>query len=240
MKKLINILLLTGLFAILPILNEQVEEAYWVGHVATKVEPAMIGTRNVGTTFQVEYNEVQVTLTNLHICRIPNMLRKIRRDDYNRDRIKDKLPPVSFPALQDSDLVDQYIRIGGHPRRIIAVDKFHDLCILEPNPNLKSLSLADSYRSGELVRVIGYPRGLSRTVRKGRIFDKQTTYFPWLQRTTAYVHISAIGYPGNSGSPVIDKYGRLIGVLFAGTSFHTESMIVPLEYVRNFLERELN
>jgi S1-C subfamily serine protease len=99
--------------------------------------------------------------------------------------------------------------------------------------------MADSYRSGELIRVIGYPRGLSKTVRKGRIFDKDSTYFPWLQRTTEYVHISAIGYPGNSGSPVIDKYGRVVGVLFAGTSFHTEALIVPLEYLKNFLAREL-
>ena len=240
MKKVIRILLLCGMFAILPILNEQVEEAYWVGLASSKVEPAMIENRNVATTFQLKFEDMQYTISNLHVCRIPNIVENIRRNDYNYNQIKKGLKPRTFPPLKDSDLVDELIKVGSAYRRIIAVDEFHDLCILEGNINIPAFTMADSYRSGELVRVIGYPRGLSKTVRKGRIFDKQSSYFPWLQRTTEYVHISAIGYPGNSGSPVIDKYGRVIGVLFAGTQFHTEAMIVPLEYLKNFLSRELN
>lgn len=238
MRRLINIIALCSIFAVLPIMNEMVEEAYWIGHVAEKVEPAMVQNRTVGTTFQIKYKDIQYTMTNLHICRIPNMIEKMRRDEYNYNQIKNKLPPKTFPPLRDKDLVGEYVMVGQYPRQIIAVDKFHDLCILEGNENLSAFSLADSYHSGELIRTIGYPRGLSRTVRKGRIFNKGKTYFPWLGRRTEFVHISAIGYPGNSGSPVVDKYGRVIGVLFAGTRYHTESMIVPLEYVRNFLEKE--
>lgn len=42
--------------------------------------------------------------------------------------------------------------------------------------------------------------------------------------------------PGNSGSPVIDFYGRLIGVVFAGSSQSPiESFFVPIKYVNDFL-----
>jgi len=112
MKKLIRILLLCGLFAVLPILNEQVEEAYWVEFVSAKVEPAMIGDRNVATTFQLVYEEEQYTITNLHVCRIPNKIEQIRRNDYNYNQIRKGLKPKSFPPLKDSDLVDELIKIG--------------------------------------------------------------------------------------------------------------------------------
>lgn len=42
-------------------------------------------------------------------------------------------------------------------------------------------------------------------------------------------------YPGNSGSPVVNIYGNLIGVLFAGNGDDHWGYIVPLEQVRDFL-----
>ena len=187
-KKLSRIAILTAFFLFLPILNEMVEEAYWVHSVAAKVEPAQYKGRNIATSFQLKYKGEQYTVTNLHVCRLPHKIEQRRRSNYNFERIKRGRYPKRFPKLRDIDLVSQSIYIGKYPRKILAVDEYHDLCILESNPNLRAFKLADSYDSGELVRVIGYPRGLSKTIRKGRIFDKDTTYFPWLFRTTEYVH----------------------------------------------------
>jgi hypothetical protein len=236
-KKLIKTTVLVGFFLFLPIINEMVEESYWVSYASTSVEPAQIKDDTVATTFQLEYKEEQYTVTNLHVCRIPHKMKQHRRNNYNHKRIGQDKMPISFPPLKDIDLVGQYIKVGDFDRQIIAVSEFHDLCLLEPNPNIKAFKLASSYENGELVRVIGFPRGLSKTIRKGRIFNKDEAYFPWLKRTTEFVHISSIGYPGNSGSPVINKWGNVVGVLFAGNFFHTETMIVPLEYLRNFMER---
>lgn len=51
--------------------------------------------------------------------------------------------------------------------------------------------------------------------------------------TTMY---TAVTRPGSSGSPVLDFWGNIIGVTFAGNpQAPTESFMVPLKYVRDFL-----
>jgi len=239
MKKLINVVMILCLFFAAPLIGEQVEELYWVGYASKKVEPAMKNENRVGTTFQVSYKDEQFTMTNLHICRIKFDEEIKRRIKILKEQIKNNKKLTLFPPLKDADLIGQHIKVGEYRRKILAVDDNHDLCLLEANPNLPSFSLASGYRKGELVRVIGFPRGLDKTLRKGRIFGEGSGWMPWLPNPIVnYKHISTLAYPGNSGSPVIDKYGYLVGVLFAGRSgIHTEALIVPLEDVRNFLHK---
>lgn len=52
------------------------------------------------------------------------------------------------------------------------------------------------------------------------------------------MHMSAVAYPGNSGSPVINDLGQVTGVLFAGSrSEEHVSFAVPLETIKEFLNR---
>ena len=49
-------------------------------------------------------------------------------------------------------------------------------------------------------------------------------------------HVNLISYGGNSGSPILSKWGRVVGVLFAGYRGQpTASYMVPLSYVEGFL-----
>lgn len=241
-KRIINIALLISLFFAAPLIGEQVEELYWVGYASRKVEPAMVGDKRVATTFQISYEGMQYTLTNLHVCRIPNILEERRRRTESEDAQVNNKPIKQYPPLTDEDLVDKTISISGYDRKIIAVDYYHDLCLLEGNINLPSFSLAMDYQKGELVRIIGFPRGLDKTLRKGRIFGEERGWMPWIPRGIVnYKWISTLAYGGNSGSPVVNKYGNVVGVLFAGRrDIHTEALIVPLEDVRNFLHRVLD
>jgi S1-C subfamily serine protease len=55
-------------------------------------------------------------------------------------------------------------------------------------------------------------------------------------RTLEANPMTAVILPGNSGSPVIDQVGNIIGVVFAGNEAGTRGYIVPLSYVKKFLE----
>lgn len=51
---------------------------------------------------------------------------------------------------------------------------------------------------------------------------------------TSY-HITTKILPGNSGSPLLNKFGNVIGVVFAYNSRSTNGFVVPLNVVKNFL-----
>ena len=49
---------------------------------------------------------------------------------------------------------------------------------------------------------------------------------------------TAVAYPGNSGSPVVNRYGNVIGVLFAGSSQQErDNYVVPLAELKRVLNK---
>jgi serine protease Do len=98
--------------------------------------------------------------------------------------------------------------------KVIGTDPKTDLALLKIEANVKlsplDLGNSDLIRIGDLVVAIGNPFGYSHTVTSGIISAKGRVlgsgpYDNFLQ-TDASIH------PGNSGGPLLDARGRLIGI----------------------------
>lgn len=120
----------------------------------------------------------------------------------------------------------QFVRQGSEMRnivykdvRIVAVDPFHDLAILKiEDPSLDKIvpvvfSPDDPKRTGETVFAIGNPLGLERTVTEGVISHVARNFGGSL-----FLQVDAPVNPGNSGGPLFNSKGQVIGVINMGVS----------------------
>lgn len=130
-----------------------------------------------------------------------------------------------------------YIRLGDAstpriPARVVGYDYFLDLAVIkaEVTPSyVFSILPAKDPVVGDRVYAIGSPAGLEKTVTSGII---SSTSRRLLQIGTVYQLDAAINH-GNSGGPVVDEKGNLLGVVFAGIEqFEGINFMIPLRWLR--------
>ena len=123
--------------------------------------------------------------------------------------------------------------------RIVAVNPYLDLALLKvalpeglvarPLP----LAAGESAQQGQNVFAIGNPLGLERTVSEGIISQTRRNFegMIFLQTTTPV-------NPGNSGGPLLNLRGEVIGVINMKAGFFTEglSFAIPVDTLRFFLQ----
>jgi S1-C subfamily serine protease len=105
--------------------------------------------------------------------------------------------------------------LGGLPEaaRVMALDRTNDLAlILSPIKPPYVPVLSTAVRTGDTVAVYGFPLsgGLSRT---GNFTVGTISAIAGLYDNTSQIQISAPVQPGNSGGPVLDGTGNIIGVV---------------------------
>jgi S1-C subfamily serine protease len=127
-----------------------------------------------------------------------------------------------------------YIRMGDSssprvPARVIGWDKALDLALIKTEIDTEYVfSLIDHVvpSVGDSVLAIGSPVGLEKTVTMGIVSALGRRF---LQIGDVY-QIDAAVNPGNSGGPIVDSEGRLVGIVFAGAEYYQGlNFAVPAE-----------
>ena len=152
-------------------------------------------------------------------------------------------------------------------REIVHIDRIHDICLVKGDKRLPALNLASKPSKGDNHYVIGHPGGRKLTISKGEYIGndvielldlsaktpkqckgtlielnpfEQMIYgmeFICLKKMTTYAS-SAIAYGGNSGSPAVNAWGNVIGILFAGSrEQNTDNHLVPLHELERVISQ---
>lgn len=182
----------------------------------------MLGSASA-TGFQVEAESGKMyIMTNRHVC---DGLRSYEDSKIMWENIEGKFGYVS----------------------VVYRDEKADLCLLEPAEGLKPLGVAGKILSKEKLALVGHPGGRGLTYEEGfyvenkKIRLRNYCYEDRLRFcyiTYASNHLNNIAYPGNSGSPVMDFFGNVVGVLFAGSpAYSTVSYMVTLEDIQRVLSK---
>lgn len=194
--------------------------------------------RGSGTGFEVQAKSGKVyTITNAHVCALA----------------KDGIIMVELESNSERFI----------PRRVLEVYEKNDLCLIEGIEGYTGLKLASDYSLGEPVWAIGYPMGDSMNVSNGRIKSRSLveliaedtlpancnkpgmqmrsfdTFFGSMQICTIQrraIMTDVQIFPGNSGSPLVNIYGNVVGVVFASDTRTHWGSAVPLADLKELLE----
>lgn len=138
------------------------------------------------------------------------------------------------------------ITILGQPATIVMVARTFDVAVFQADVHVPALKLADRSVEPcnpkrpelcEIVSIQGFPYGLPRLITvTGHVAARRVPILHPSYNRIMYSDILDITTAGgNSGSPVMNSHGEVIGILWGGFVDSPHSLSVPLESVREVM-----
>mgnify|MGYP001566029091 CR=1 FL=1 len=101
---------------------------------------------------------------------------------------------------------------------LVEVDEPHDVCLVKRKNHglapIKFISNYEDLKFRDRVWVVGAPLGMLISEQEGRVMDVNLDEFPFKDKLL----ISSAVAGGNSGSPVFNDVGEVVGMLIAGST----------------------
>ena len=110
----------------------------------------------------------------------------------------------------------------------------HDLALiatLEPLPRVALLA-ADDPEPGARVTAVGFPLGGPLTQTRGKVVDRVAGV---LGESGKVLRVSTAVTHGNSGGPLLDHAGQVVGVIYAGETRTRYGLAIPVSTLRDLL-----
>ncbi|MCA9707964.1 MAG: trypsin-like peptidase domain-containing protein [Myxococcales bacterium] len=119
---------------------------------------------------------------------------------------------------------------------LLETDPDQDLAVLriktKDMPTPVVLGESDGVVVGESVIVIGNPIGLEHTMTDGMVSSRR------VYEGKKYIQMSAPVSPGNSGGPVFNQYGDVIGVTVAKLWGENLNLAIPIDVLKPMIKSE--
>ncbi len=138
----------------------------------------------------------------------------------NAHVVRDRRPLV---ALGNDDVVEA---------RVVTLDRSLDLALLSIGGGIRAAPIGDAeaLRAGSLVLALGHPRGVRNALSLGVVHTVTTE-----RGLPRYIAADVRLAPGNSGGPLVDTSGRVVGInamIVGGLG-----VAIPSTVVRRFLHQ---
>ncbi|HEY1683172.1 MAG TPA: trypsin-like peptidase domain-containing protein, partial [Tepidisphaeraceae bacterium] len=143
------------------------------------------------------------------------------------------------------------------PAKLVGDDHWTDIAIVQLDMNIvrqrhihfayAPLGDSSTLRVGQSVAAIGTPFGLERTMTLGIVSNNERTFYPekqtidefetgefsnWIQMDTPIA-------PGNSGGPLVDMYGKIVGINTLGILGEGLNFAIPIDTAKEVARKIL-
>lgn len=191
-----------------------------------------INERGSGTAFLLNTEQGPKLVSNHHVCAIAQGGFMFAESDKGQELVK-----------------------------VLAADFDNDLCLLSPTQSGQALDLANKPPvAQESIYIAGHPLGKPFRFIQAIYYGESVAaigiqrpatgcpagteevnalFFSFCIKLQQLGQVSGPIYPGNSGSPVVNRSGDVVGVINSGDSEMREGGFVPLREVKAFIRRSL-